>query len=122
MQGRFNPEIDHIFPRKLKGETLKYEKAIDIIWNMQPTKGEINGYKTNIHPKEFFTDKAENKKGDNIIGSKYIAEYDFLFPKDNNGKIDFSNKIWENPIEFVIERKTKMIEFLNSQYDIKFKK
>ncbi len=118
MQGRFNPEIDHIFPRKLHGKTAKYVKAIDIIWNMQPTKGEINGYKTNIHPKKFFTDVAENKKGDRIIGSKYIAEYDFLFPKDEDGLIDFTNKIWETPIKFVSKRKLEMIKFLKDKYDI----
>lgn len=122
MQGRFNPEIDHIFPSKLNGRTPEYEKAVDIIWNMQPTKGEINGYKTNIHPKEFFTDKAVNKKGDKLIGSKYITEYDFLFPADRNGQIDFLNEIWEKPIEFINNRKMKMIEFLKNKYDIEFKK
>ena len=122
MQGRFNPEIDHIFPNKLVGKTPEYDKAVNIIWNMQPTKGEINGYKTNIHPKEFFTDKAVNKKGDRIIGSKYISEYDFLFPTDKNGQIDFLNEIWEKPIDFINTRKMKMTEFLKNKYDIEFKK
>jgi len=50
-------------------------------------KGEINGYKTNIHPKEFFTDKAQNKNGESIVGSKYISDYDFLFPINQTRKL-----------------------------------
>ena len=80
IRGRFNPEIDHIFPLNLKNTTSVYKKAVNILWNLQPTKGEINVYKTNIHPKLFFTDKKTNKKGAVIAGSKYISDYDFLFP------------------------------------------
>ncbi len=121
IKGRFNPEIDHIFPRRLKNQDENYYNSVDIVWNMQPTKGEINGFKTNIHPKSFFTDEATNSKGDKIVGSKYVTDYDFLFPIINNTQIDFSNKIWDNPIEFIETRKNKMIDYLKNKYDISFK-
>jgi len=121
MKGRFNPEIDHIFPKKLKAQNDIYYNSVDIVWNMQPTKGDINGYKTNIHPKLFFTDKAINERGEQIIGSKYVAEYDFLFPSNNNNQIDFDNEIWDNPIEFIEKRKSEMIDFLKTKYDIVLK-
>lgn len=120
MQGRFNPEIDHIFPKKLKNRNPAYESQVDIVWNMQPTKGEINGYKTNIHPKDFFTDKAKNNKGESIIGSKYVSDYDFFFPNNSKGQIDFGAEIWNNPIEFFEKRRTLMIEFLKNKYGISF--
>lgn len=118
MQGRFNPEIDHIFPRKLKDRTTEYENTVDIIWNMQPTKGDINGYKTNHHPKLFFTDNAVNASGDIIQGSKYIHDYDFLFPKTSNNTIDLMANIWNTPIEFIIHRRQLMINFLKDTYSI----
>ncbi|WP_062057563.1 hypothetical protein [Aquimarina longa] len=121
IKGRFNPEIDHIFPKKLKNSDNDYKKYVDIVWNMQPTKGEINGFKTNIHPKIFFTDKAVNTKGENIIGSKYISEYEFLFPVKDTNQINFNDKIWDNPIDFIEERKKRMITYLKTKYDISFK-
>ncbi|MBJ7880166.1 DUF262 domain-containing protein [Gelidibacter salicanalis] len=121
IKGRFNPEIDHLFPRKLKNRNLDYDNTVDIVWNMQPTKGEINGFKTNIHPKLFFTDKAKNGKGEIIVGSKYVNEYDFLFPTNSNNQIDFDDSIWERPIEFIEKRKEKMIDYLQAKYDITFK-
>lgn len=121
IKGRFNPEIDHIFPQRLKDRNNEYENYVDIIWNMQPTKGEINGYKTNIHPKLFFTDKARNKNDEKIVGSKYVTEYDFLFPTNINNQVDFENEIWEKPIEFINERKVKMSAFLQSKYDLTFR-
>jgi Protein of unknown function DUF262 len=121
IKGRFNPEIDHVFPRKLKNRNSDYDNAVDIVWNMQPTKGEINGFKTNIHPKLFFTDKAVNGKGEKIIGSKYVNEYDFLFPTNSNSQIDFNDNIWERPIDFIEKRKEKMVDYLQTKYDISFK-
>lgn len=118
IQGRFNPEIDHVFPKKLKDRLPEYEKSVDIVWNMQPTKGEINNYKTNIHPKLFFTDQSSNAKGEKIIGSKYITHYDFLFPKINSSQIDFDDSVWENPMEFIDERRKQMKKFLEETYDI----
>lgn len=118
IQGRFNPEIDHIFPRKLKDRTTEYDNKVDIIWNMQPTKGEINGYKTNIHPKEFFTDKYKNKKGEIVIGSKYVSDYDFLIRNKKDNQPDFSDNIWDKPIDFIEKRRIEMIDFLIKKYGI----
>ena len=88
---------------------------------MQPTKGEINGYKTNIHPKEFFTDKAKNNKGETIIGSKYVSDYDFLFPINQENQVDFCSDIWIKPIDFINKRRIEMINYLKNRYDIVFK-
>ena len=121
IQGRFNPEIDHIFPRKLEDKTLEYESKVDIVWNLQPTKGEINGYKTNIHPKDFFTDNAVNKKGETIIGSKYISDYDFIPPINPDKQNNFNNDIWLQPVNFIKQRRLEMINFLKSKYDIEFR-
>lgn len=119
MGGRFNPEIDHIFPMRLLNRTPEYDQSVNIIWNMQPTKGEINGFKTNYHPKDFFTDKCFNKDSKKIIGSKYVSDYDFLFPK-RDGKIDFTKGIWDKPVLFIKIRRAKMISFLKERYDISF--
>ena len=118
IRGRFNPELDHIFPVNLKGANNTYKAIVDILWNMQPTKGEINGYKTNIHPKLFFTDKKENSNGEPIAGSKYVADYDFLFPSGTNSQINFGDPVWDSPENFVLGRKKLMLEFLNATYGI----
>ena len=121
MQGRFNPEIDHIFPKKLKDRTPEYESQVDIVWNMQPTKGDINSYKSNHHPRDFFTNRATNTKGEAIIGSKYVSDYDFLFPVNQEKQNHFSDEIWDNPIDFIRRRRELMIEFLSTNYDIVLK-
>ena len=118
IRGRFNPELDHIFPLNLKDSNTDYKKLVDVLWNMQPTKGEINGYKTNIHPRLFFTDKKLNSNGEFIIGSKYITDYDFLFPEDANGQIDFDDSVWDSPEEFISGRKKLMLEYLSTVYGV----
>lgn len=118
IRGRFNPEIDHIFPVKLKGKSDDYSKRVDILWNMQPTKGDINGYKSNYHPKLFFTDQLKNSKGQDIVGSKYRSEYDFLFPFDDRGEIDFTSDVWESEEKFIEHRKMLMIKFIEKRYGI----
>lgn len=118
IRGRFNPELDHIFPVKLKDSSSDYKRNVDIIWNMQPTKGVINGFKTNHHPKLFFTDKITNKKGIPVVGSKYISDYDFLPLKDAQGKIDFSSHIWESEALFIENRKKLMLNYLTDYYGI----
>jgi uncharacterized protein with ParB-like and HNH nuclease domain len=119
MRGRFNPEIDHIFPIKLKGRKNDedYEKGVDIIWNLQPTKGDINNYKTNYHPKLFFTDKAVDSDGQIVNGSTYIDYYDFLFPKKKT-KIDFNDPVWDKPFEFINQRRKLMMNYLRDEYGI----
>jgi hypothetical protein len=105
-KGRFNPEIDHIFPMNLKDQMEEYYNAVDIIWNMQPIKGEINNYKKRRHPREFFLSKE---------GQKYLADYDFIPSKD------LSASIWDKPIEFINKRREEMIRFLEDQYQLKLK-
>ena len=100
---RFNPEIDHIFPKKLPNQSPQYYQEVDIIWNMQPIKGIYNNQKSRIHPREFFLSPT---------GSKYISEYDFL------PTIDFTDKIYDNPIAFINMRKKIMIQFLLDKYNL----
>jgi hypothetical protein len=122
MKNRFNPEIDHIFPRKLKDMPASFSDEVDILWNLQPTKGEINGFKHAIHPKLFFTDQYKNSKKETVVGSKYIIDYDFLFPVLPNKTIDFNDPIWEKPLDFIEKRKEEMCNYLFVKYNIKLAK
>ena len=119
MRGRFNPEIDHIFPVRLKGKSKDYQNEVNVIWNMQPIKGEINNQKSNHHPKDFFTDRILDGHGKIIYGNKYVSEFDFL-PKLRNGETDFSDDAWNNPSQFIEKRKMLMINFIWETYGIKF--
>lgn len=110
IQGRLNPEIDHIFPRKLANMDSKYRKDVDILWNMQPVRGDINGDKLNYHPFKFFTDKLTNSKGQPILGAKYFDEYDFMPNLEENE--------WQDYEKFITNRKDKMINYMKEQYDI----
>ena len=101
-KNRYNPEIDHIFPQKGEKDE-NYRKAVNIIWNMQPVKGEINNYKRKRNPLEFFT--AED-------GAKYFNEYDFV------GQL--SSEEWKNWKLFIDNRKLRMIKFLKETYDLEF--
>jgi uncharacterized protein with ParB-like and HNH nuclease domain len=105
-KGRFNPEIDHIFPKKLQDQSKEYYENVDVLWNMQPIKGEINNFKRRRHPKEFFSSQE---------GSKYLNDYDFI------PTTDLSDPIWEKPLEFIAARKDKMITFLKQQYGLDLK-
>lgn len=101
-EGRYRPELDHIFPLKLKNPPKKYN--VDIVWNLQPVSGKTNNYKSNEHPKKFFSNKET---------SHYYFEYDFL-PK-------ISSSDWNDVNTFIKNRKNKMIKFLKDNYDIKAK-
>ncbi len=103
--GRFSPEIDHIFPMKLEDQTDEYYESVDIIWNMQPVKGDINNYKRRKHPLEFFT-------GD---GHKFLKDYDFLPTHD------LSVEVWNQPIPFIKVRRVKMMKFLKDEYGLVLK-
>jgi len=118
IRGRFSPEIDHIFPLGLKGESQDYSKKVDVLWNMQPVKGDVNGYKSNHHPRLFFTDRALNSRGDKIKGSKYIMDYDFLPCRDDSGNIDFASPVWDRPEEFIRERRGLILDYLRDYYGI----
>ena len=118
IRGRFSPEIDHIFPLGLKGGSEDYSKKVDVLWNMQPVKGDVNGYKSNHHPKLFFTDQARNRRGETIKGCKYILDYDFMPRQDNSGNVDFASPVWDEPEEFIRERKNLMLDYLRDYYGI----
>lgn len=109
MANRFNPELDHIFPRNLAGTDETYKQYVDIIWNMQPIKGIVNLAKSNHHPKLFFTDGTLNN-GTQLSGKKYYNDYDFL--------PEIESLDWDNYITFIENRKKKMIQFMKEQYDI----
>jgi hypothetical protein len=105
---RFNPEVDHIFPKKPKDTAKKYPhryyEYVETIWNLQPVKGEVNNLKTNTPPQQFFEEHPE-----------YLADYDFL-PNQNP-----NNEIWldKNIKDFIISRRMKMIRFAQKEYGIK---
>lgn len=99
-QGRYKPEIDHIFPSKLENRPAEYD--VDVLWNMQPITGVINASKNRVHPKKFF-ELSENRK--------FLELYDFL-------PDDLSSPLWDNHELFIAERKTKMLKFLLEQYGI----
>lgn len=100
--GRFSPEIDHIFPQKMKAQSKEYYDYVDIIWNMQPVKGEVNNFKRRKHPKEFFAGE----------GSKYLKDYDYLPSRD------LSSPLWNDPIAFIKIRRVKMLKFLEREYGL----
>lgn len=100
-RGRFNPEIDHIFPKNLEGQDNNYYKSVDCLWNMQPVKGEINNFKRRRHPKEFFVSED---------GKKYFSDYDFV-PV-------ITDTEWDDWQVFINKRKERMSDFLNATYQI----
>lgn len=106
---RFNPEIDHIFPRGLKGHSSSFSKDVDILWNMQPVDGDVNNQKRNQHPYDYFTDAEVN--GRKLNGSQHFKKYCFC--------PDLKDDLWKNPYEFIKWRKEKMLEELQKLYDIK---
>ncbi len=111
MPNRFNPEIDHIFPTNLPGMDEKYKENVNVLWNFQPVKGEVNNQKTNIHPKLFFSDKAVDSQGSIIPGSKYFKNYDFV--------PELNEKLWDDYSAFITWRRAKMLKYMETQYGIK---
>lgn len=109
MPNRFNPELDHIFPRNLKDMDEVYQQEIDVIWNMQAVKGEVNNLKSNYHPKLFFSDAIEN--GKQLNGSKYFSSYDCIPP--------ITSSEWDDYKTFISKRRERMIETINTNYRIK---
>ena len=104
--GRFNPEIDHIFPKTPKDANKypkRYFKWVETLWNLQPIKGNINNLKLNTLPKKHFKNYPA-----------HLTYYDHLPTKDLN------NPLWlkKNAHKFIIERKKKMIEFMKSRYGL----
>ena len=108
MANRFNPELDHIFPRNLAGMDEDYKQNVDVIWNMQPIRGEVNLDKSNNHPKLFFTDA--NVNGKLLTGKKYYNDYDCV--------PDMNSADWDNYKLFIENRRTKMLEEIKNHYGI----
>lgn len=111
MPNRFNPEIDHIFPVHLEGNDETYRAAVDVLWNYQPVKGEVNNMKSNWHPKLFFTDKAVDAQGNQINGSKYLTDYDMI---PNMG-----SELWNDHIKFIAWRRKEMLHYMEKQYGLR---
>lgn len=93
--------MDHIFPVNLAGQGQDYREAVDVLWNFQPVPAEVNNYKRARHPQEFF------KSAD---GSKYIGSYDFI--------VEATSDLWNNHIDFLANRKQKMLAELNKLYGL----
>lgn len=108
MSNRFNPELDHIFPRNLAGMDEKYKEKVDVIWNMQPIKGEVNLAKSNHHPKDFFTDAVIGEK--QLSGKKYYSDYDCI--------PEMTSKDWDDYKVFIENRRLRMIDEIKTLYDI----
>lgn len=109
---RFNPEIDHIFPMRLANldnniNKESYMNDVNVIWNMQPIKGDINNLKSNHHPLDFFKDQII-VNGEKIIGSQFIQSYQFIPPLHDNAWLDYKS--------FIKYRKTQMINFMKKTY------
>lgn len=113
MPNRFNPEIDHIFPMHLAGMDDDYRETVNVMWNFQPVKGEVNNLKTNFHPKEFFMDKAVDSQGQVIQGSKYYGDYDFV--------PELTSELWDDHTKFLEWRRERMLEYMEKHYGIKVK-
>lgn len=96
------PQVDHIFPINLAGRDGVYKEAVDVLWNFQPMPAEVNNYKRARHPKEFFNSDD---------GSKYWTSYDFIPKADDS--------LWDDHLAFLADRKTKMLDSLNSLYGLK---
>lgn len=108
MSNRFNPELDHIFPRNLAGMDEEYKEKVDVIWNMQPIKGAVNLDKSNNHPKLFFTDA--NVNGKQLSGKKYYSDYDCI--------PDINSADWDDYKVFIENRRLRMIDEIKTLYDI----
>lgn len=108
MANRFNPELDHIFPRNLAGMGEDYKQYVDVIWNMQPIRGVVNLDKSNNHPKLFFTDA--NVNGKLLTGKKYYNDYDCI--------PDMNSTDWDDYKLFIEKRRIKMLDEIKKHYDI----
>ena len=44
------PQVDHIFPLGLANAEPNYRDVVDVLWNLQPIRNEINNFKRAKHP------------------------------------------------------------------------
>jgi len=106
INGRYKPEIDHIFPMRLENRSEHYDvNDVNTIWNMQPITGVINASKGNRHPKKFLSHP------DN---TEYFNKYDFL--------PEITDVLWDNHSDFINWRKQQMLNFLKSEYGLSVQK
>lgn len=103
VQGRYKPELDHIFPMKLEGRPQDY--SVNVLWNMQPVTGVVNASKGNTHPKTFFS---------NPKNEKYKEQYDYI-PND------LDDAVWSDHYAFIAYRKKKMVHFMLDKYGLVIK-
>ena len=104
---RYNPELDHIFPKKLSVippgvDRSEYERKVDVIWNLQPVTGDINNQKRKKDPLEYF----KSDEGKNELG-----KYDFV-------PSNLEDPLWKDPFKFVEWRREQMLKLLKAEYDI----
>jgi hypothetical protein len=95
------PQVDHIFPHKLAGSDEAYQDAVDVLWNFQPMPADVNRYKWDRHPKEFFN---------SADGAKYWASYDFI--------PDQKSPLWDDHLAFVALRRQQMLNTLKESYGL----
>lgn len=106
MGGRFNPEIDHIFPKtpdNIRYQNKQYVADVDVIWNMQPIIGDMNIQKLNSAPQEFFRTHPE-----------LLKDYRYLPTSD----IDDGLWSMERYQDFIARRKALMISALQDRFGI----
>jgi hypothetical protein len=94
--GRYNPELDHIYPTKLDQPPIGYN--VDTLWNLQPIDGITNLDKSNKDPKEYFENKPHIKNNYDYIENLIIGSLDW--------------------IDFIKDRKQQMIQKFEKDYDI----
>jgi hypothetical protein len=97
------PQLDHVFPKGLKGADDAYGALVDVLWNLQPIPDGINNYKRARHPKEFFNSSD---------GAKYWHEYDFIPERQS--------PIWDDPARFIQHREERMRQALLELYGLRF--
>ncbi|WP_314017854.1 DUF262 domain-containing protein [Stutzerimonas degradans] len=94
------PQIDHIFP--LSGGDEDYQELVDVVWNFQPIPAEINNYKRDKQPGDFFRSE---------VGRKYWGIYDFV-PEPDDPQ-------WSDAAGFVSGRRQKMLREFERRYGLK---
>jgi hypothetical protein len=93
-EGRYNPEIDHIYPIKLENRPAGYN--VDVLWNLQPIDGKTNLDKLNKNPLAYFAMKPDAQ-----------SKYDYI---ENIKTYDWIN--------FIKDRKQQMIKQFENEFNL----
>jgi uncharacterized protein with ParB-like and HNH nuclease domain len=75
-EGRYNPEIDHIYPMKIEDRPVGYD--VDVLWNLQPIDGTTNLDKSNKNPNDYFREKPNAKNKYDFIEGIELDWLDFI--------------------------------------------